>query len=354
MIVNPKYSSGTGQIDISKPQFPGSRSAISGHRYYSPSLGRFINRDPIEEQGGINLYSFVGNNAVNAWDYLGMDMFVAPDESGAWVEMDGNPVESDWNNFVGVSNRAARTAQYGSIFRFEEIQKKWDNLSPEVQEMVKLQLAWNSHSPEDRATATQNIKAANGAVNASAGGLRSEGQIPTKTYNLKVKGASVGTLNYYSYEAKQDRDPVTGQLRGGAKIDLGYVAAPDAKFASYDWVQTVTTNDKSETRQSPFLDVRVSGQIYYNTGDRSAAYQAFLSGESATFSDFARRPYDSGNLQWQAQLSLVGITEGRAIEIVTFTWGYSNVDGNTTTSQFRRVEATEQQQAVITNSGSTH
>jgi len=30
-----------------------------GHRYYSPSLGRFINRDPIEEQGGINLYSFV-------------------------------------------------------------------------------------------------------------------------------------------------------------------------------------------------------------------------------------------------------------------------------------------------------
>ena len=43
-----------------------------GHRYYSPSLGRFINRDPIEEQGGINLYSFVGNNPVNRWDLLGM------------------------------------------------------------------------------------------------------------------------------------------------------------------------------------------------------------------------------------------------------------------------------------------
>ncbi len=43
-----------------------------GQRYYSPSLGRFINRDPIEEEGGINLYAFVGNNAVNAWDYLGM------------------------------------------------------------------------------------------------------------------------------------------------------------------------------------------------------------------------------------------------------------------------------------------
>ena len=42
-----------------------------GHRYYSPSLGRFINRDPIEEQGGLNLYGFCGNNSVNRWDYLG-------------------------------------------------------------------------------------------------------------------------------------------------------------------------------------------------------------------------------------------------------------------------------------------
>lgn len=44
-----------------------------GLRYYSPSLGRFVNRDPIEEQGGLNLYAFVRNNSLNAWDYLGMD-----------------------------------------------------------------------------------------------------------------------------------------------------------------------------------------------------------------------------------------------------------------------------------------
>jgi RHS repeat-associated protein len=42
-----------------------------GHRYYSPSLGRFVNRDPIEEQGGLNLYGFCGNNSVNRWDFLG-------------------------------------------------------------------------------------------------------------------------------------------------------------------------------------------------------------------------------------------------------------------------------------------
>ncbi|MCF7689355.1 MAG: RHS repeat-associated core domain-containing protein [Cephaloticoccus sp.] len=93
MIVNSKFSSGTGRIEPLKPQFPGSRSALSGHRYYSPSLGRFINRDPIEEQGGINLYSFVGNDPVNAWDYLGMESFGSThfDANGNayWVEEDG-------------------------------------------------------------------------------------------------------------------------------------------------------------------------------------------------------------------------------------------------------------------------
>ena len=40
-------------------------------RPYSPPLGRFLPRDPIEEQGGINLYGFVGNDPANKWDVLG-------------------------------------------------------------------------------------------------------------------------------------------------------------------------------------------------------------------------------------------------------------------------------------------
>jgi len=42
-----------------------------GYRYYSTSLGRWISRDPIEEEGGINFYSFVGNDALNYIDPLG-------------------------------------------------------------------------------------------------------------------------------------------------------------------------------------------------------------------------------------------------------------------------------------------
>ena len=43
-----------------------------GFRYYSPSLGRFLNRDPLGELGGSNLYGFVENDPVNGWDYLGL------------------------------------------------------------------------------------------------------------------------------------------------------------------------------------------------------------------------------------------------------------------------------------------
>jgi len=41
-----------------------------GYRYYSPELGRWISRDPIEEKGGLNVYAFV-NNSLNGIDYLG-------------------------------------------------------------------------------------------------------------------------------------------------------------------------------------------------------------------------------------------------------------------------------------------
>jgi len=43
-----------------------------GLRYYNPSTGRWPNRDPIEEQGGVNLYGFVGNDSVNAADLFGL------------------------------------------------------------------------------------------------------------------------------------------------------------------------------------------------------------------------------------------------------------------------------------------
>ncbi len=43
-----------------------------GFRYYNPEMGRWLNRDPIEEQGGVNLYVFCQNDLIGSVDMLGM------------------------------------------------------------------------------------------------------------------------------------------------------------------------------------------------------------------------------------------------------------------------------------------
>ncbi|MDF7802121.1 RHS repeat-associated core domain-containing protein, partial [Pontiellaceae bacterium B1224] len=44
----------------------------SSNAYYQAEQGRWLNRDPIEESGGQNLYGFVSNDSVNDADYLGL------------------------------------------------------------------------------------------------------------------------------------------------------------------------------------------------------------------------------------------------------------------------------------------
>ena len=55
-----------------KPQDAESGFYYYGFRYYDPVTGRWPSGDPIEEQGGINLYAFVGNDGVNEFDRLGL------------------------------------------------------------------------------------------------------------------------------------------------------------------------------------------------------------------------------------------------------------------------------------------
>ena len=45
------------------------------HRFYDPAAGRFVTRDPIGYDGGINLYGYTGNNPVNESDPDGTDYF---------------------------------------------------------------------------------------------------------------------------------------------------------------------------------------------------------------------------------------------------------------------------------------
>ena len=46
--------------------------AYYGYRFYDPETGRWPSRDPIEEEGQVNLYGFVGNKPVENYDLLGL------------------------------------------------------------------------------------------------------------------------------------------------------------------------------------------------------------------------------------------------------------------------------------------
>ena len=48
-------------------------AAQTASAFYDPSTQRWINRDPVEEEGGPNLYEFAGNNPINQVDLFGLD-----------------------------------------------------------------------------------------------------------------------------------------------------------------------------------------------------------------------------------------------------------------------------------------
>jgi uncharacterized protein RhaS with RHS repeats len=52
------------------------------HRYLDPATGRFLTRDPIGVEGGINLYAYVGNGVVMGSDACGYAKW-------CWAEREG-------------------------------------------------------------------------------------------------------------------------------------------------------------------------------------------------------------------------------------------------------------------------
>jgi len=46
--------------------------SLTLYRPYDPGTGRWLSRDPVGENGGINLYDYVGNNPISGRDPLGL------------------------------------------------------------------------------------------------------------------------------------------------------------------------------------------------------------------------------------------------------------------------------------------
>ena len=69
-----------------------------GYRYYSAESGRWVNRDPLEEQGGMNIYEFVLNNPIALFDAFGL------------LHMDGSAIGT-----VGPFQEASEVGHCGTL-----------------------------------------------------------------------------------------------------------------------------------------------------------------------------------------------------------------------------------------------
>ncbi|MBL8151689.1 MAG: RHS repeat-associated core domain-containing protein, partial [Blastocatellia bacterium] len=67
---------------------------LTWYRQYDPSIARWLSRDPIGEQGGLNLYAYVENNPVLLVDSLGL---FAWDGDSPYLP-DPNRKPPDWDN----------------------------------------------------------------------------------------------------------------------------------------------------------------------------------------------------------------------------------------------------------------
>jgi RHS repeat-associated protein len=84
---NPRNSMASNRLRRKSANAKSICVADYGYRYYDPLTGRWPSRDPIEEEGGENLYGFVGNEGTGRVDRLGKKWIVgskpqAPDHGG--------------------------------------------------------------------------------------------------------------------------------------------------------------------------------------------------------------------------------------------------------------------------------
>ena len=175
------------------------------HAHYDPQVGRWVSRDPIAENGGLNLYGFVGNDGVNHSDYLGK--FGNFTGFAEWLFDFSNKTDNiktiEWSDFDPQGRTRARLKKLYADSAFPELQKICSNLNPGESTRVALNI---EH---------QLLGRANGVINGQTTWI--------SAYNAKVKST---TLTYNGEVAKQPK----ASCLCDANVDIEYHAWDTSDF----------------------------------------------------------------------------------------------------------------------------
>ena len=92
------------------------------YRHLNPADGRWINRDPIAEQGGWNLYGFIDNRVINCIDILGKKLFIVTSFHNDETQL--ITFTKDKENIVKESNKIEKFIQAYKTHLTTQIKKK--------------------------------------------------------------------------------------------------------------------------------------------------------------------------------------------------------------------------------------
>jgi RHS repeat-associated protein len=98
---------------------------LTWYRAYEPDTGRWLSRDPIEEDGGLNLYGYVFNNPINLWDPLGLFELTGNEIVDAGLESFSRAAQGVVNAFTG-----GLFNPKNGIF-YDAFNKQWEDLGEE-------------------------------------------------------------------------------------------------------------------------------------------------------------------------------------------------------------------------------
>jgi len=272
-----------------------------GRRYYNPTLGRWLGRDPIAEKGGLHLYGFTTNNPVNRWDLLGMNSpvmmaaFVVKADRILSGDMTGTEGDSDDWIVIGEPGRQylrnRRDLGTDDIPLFED-----GSAAPKKPDLSKLPGCSELRKQIDAGTYKPTLTVQSFIRGDRAWGFRGDGNAGfTDSPRTGGFGQTYRTSFSYSYGGTEvsggvgstHYEPFGIHLATGTATPSGEFSAAEAGDYSYRFSFWANASN-SLTPGAPPIDQSGFVQVDYTTGLASGTFktsdypshQFFLNGQS--------------------------------------------------------------------------